>query len=586
MKDFLKMLAASILGCALTLFAGMLFILGIASVIISAGDTQAKAIPNNAILQIAFEKPLMEQSSENPFSKAVPFGLYQDDGFGYYELVSAIDRAKEDNRIAMIYLNTNFLNADISHVWELREALKRFRSNGKAVIAYSDSYTQAGYYLASAADKVYLNPQGEVGLRGFSISLRYYKGLMDELGVEAQLIRHGKYKSGGEPFIQQLMSSEERAQLDLFLRSAWDRWADEMAESRQISIETVNRVAEDAGCEDAYKAVDLQLVDEVYYKNELIDQLCKLQGVKSERALRIVNMQTYMTHKPLTKSREKVAILFADGTLYMGTGQQDIMSDDYIRTIRKLRADSSIKAVVLRVNSPGGDAQAAAVIHHELQLLKEAKPLIVSMGDNAASGGYWISSVADCIVGAPASVTGSIGAYAIAWNGQKGLNKWLKVNVETVKTHSSSNMGSIYRPLNTTEWNRIQKFIDQTYNNFVTTVSQDRGLSFEEVDALAQGRIWSGEDAQKNGLTDKIGGLYDAILMAAQLANLTDYQLVEYPAVGTFWERVKHSVSTESRLNSLGADPQKWAEEFENVIRQTVRQEIQAKIPFIYTLSY
>jgi len=586
MKDFLKMLAASVLGSAISIFAGILFILGILTVIVSIGDSQVKVVPNNAILQITFEKPLFEQSSTNPFSKAVPFGLYQDDGYGYYELVSAIDRAGEDNRIQMIYLNTNYLNADISHIGELRDALNRFRSTGKAIIAYADSYSQAGYYLASIADKVYLNPQGEIDLRGFSLSLRYYKGLMDELGIEAQLIRHGAYKSGGEPFTQPFMSPEERRQLNLFLESAWGRWADDIAASRHISLQTVNRVAEVAGCANTWEATEFQLIDEAFYKDELIDQLCKLQNVKNERALRVVTLQTYISHKPVGKSREKVAILFANGTLYMGTGQQDVMSETFNRTIRKLRADSTIKAVVLRVNSPGGDASAAAVIHRELQLLKEEKPLVVSMGDNAASGGYWISSVGDCIVSTPSSVTGSIGAYAIAWNGQKGLNKWLKVNVETVRTHPSSDMGSLYRPLNPTELNRIQKNIDQTYNNFVTTVSQDRGLSFEEVDALAQGRIWSGEDAQKNGLTDKIGGLYDAILMAAQLANLSDYQLVEYPSVDTFWERVMHSVSTESRINSLGTDPQKWAQEFENIVQQSFRQGVQAKIPFVYTLSY
>ena len=586
------MLVASILGCILVLFAGVFFVFGLLTLLISAGDSEVKAIPNRAILQITFEKPLFEQSSDNPFSKAVPYGLYKDDGYGYFDMVSAIDRAAFDDRIQMIYLNTNFLTAGISHIGELREALKRFRASGKAIVAYSDSYSQAGYYLASVADKVYLNPHGEIDLRGFAISVRYYKGLMDELGVAAQIIRHGKYKSGGESFTQQQMNAEERTQLTLFLESAWSRWADDISSDRHLNLQIVNKVAEQTGCSNSAEAVELEFIDEAFYKDELIAHLCKLQDVKSEKQLRLVNMQSYMLHKPLARAKEKIAVLYADGTIYHGKGTQNIMSENYIRTIRQLRADSSIKAVVLRINSSGGDARAAAVIHRELKLLNEIKPLIVSMGDNAASGGYWMASAGAHILGTPTTLTGSIGAYAMTWNGQKGMNKWLKVNVETVRTHPSSDMGSIYRPLNSSEMARLQKSIDQTYHDFVSTVSQNRSIPYNETDALAQGRIWSGEDARENGLIDQTGGLYDAIQYAAKSAEITEYQTVEYPSVSTFWERIKHTVSTSvqsrthPRLRPIGPDPQKWAEEIENTIRKDSERGIQTKVPFIYTLSY
>jgi len=587
MKGFFKMLIASILGSSIVLFGAVFVTMGMLSLLVSSSSVGTE-VPHNAILKISFEKPILEQNSMNPVSKLIPFGLWNDDGVGYYQMVSAIDRAAGDNRIQMIYLNTNYLRIGIAQLEEIREALKRFRSAGKAIVAYSDSYTQAGYYLASVADKVYLNPQGEVGLRGFAVSSRYYKGLMDELGIQAQIIRHGTYKSGGESFTESRMSAREREQLTVFLQSAWNHWAEEIAKSRQIGVERVNLVAERMGCAHFEEAKELQLIDEAYYSDQLVDRFCLLQGVNHERQLRVVNISAYMDSKPIVRTREKIAVLFANGTLYMGKGEQDIMSENYIRTIRKLRADSSVKAVVLRLDSPGGDAAAAAVIHRELQLLKEVKPLIVSIGDDAASGGYWMACAGDYIWGAPTSLSGSIGAYALAYNGQNGLNRWLKVNVETIRTHRSSDFGSLYRPMNEVELSLIQKEIDRTYQQFVTAVSQGRGLVVEEADAWAQGRIWSGTDAVKNGLIDQIGGLYDAIHDAAKVAGLTQYQVVEHPSVSTFFERVMQSASALSSrgVPALHRDPQKWADEIESAIYQASERGVQAKLPFLFQISY
>ncbi|MCL1973875.1 MAG: S49 family peptidase, partial [Bacteroidetes bacterium] len=401
MKDFLKMLGASVLGCLLVFFVGAFFLVGMITSLVSIGLTETGTIPHKAILHIGFEKPVLEQYSSNPLSRFVPFGLYQDDGMGCYDLVSAIDRATTDPRIDMIYMNTNYLNAGISHIEEIRNALKRFRASGKPVIAYADTYSQAGYYLASVADKVLLNPQGEVNLHGFSISTRYYKGLMDELGIEAQFIRHGTYKSGGEPFTMLKMSTEERDQLERFIQSAWTHWVAEIAEARHITPQTLDYLAEQNGCSQISEALSLSIIDQSLYKDELIDYLCTLQDVKSEKQLRMLRSSAYIAAKPLPKSKAKIALIYATGSLYTGTGQQDIMTDNYLQTIRKLRGDSTVKAVVLRIDSPGGDARAAAIIHHELQLLKAQKPLVISMGDEAASGGYWISCTGDCVFASP-----------------------------------------------------------------------------------------------------------------------------------------------------------------------------------------
>ena len=580
------MLGASILGCLLVFFVGILFVAGIVTSLVSMSVSGTGTIPHKAILQISFEKPILEQHSSNPLSRLVPFGLYQDDGLGYYDLVSAIDRAAADNRIDMIYLNTNYLSAGISQIEEIRNALKRFRTSGKPVIAYADNYSQAGYYLASVADKVFLNPHGKIGLRGFSVTARYYKGLMDELGIEAQWIRHGSHKTGGEHLTMLKMSQEEREQLEQFLQSAWMHWTEEMAEARQISVQTINRLAEQNGCSQISEALSLTLIDQSFYKDGLVDYFCTLQSVKSEKQLRILRMSTYISAKPIPKAKAKVALLFANGSLHTGTGQQDIMSDNYIQTIRRLRADSSVKAVVLRVSSPGGDARAAAIIHRELQLLKEQKPLVISVGDEAASGGYWISCAGDHIFASPTSLTGSIGAYAIAYNGQKGLNKWLKVNAETVKTHSSSDMGSIYRPMTSLELARIQQDIDQTYQHFVETVATGRERPYQEIDALAQGKIWSGIDAYNHQLIDKIGGLTDAIAYAADLAGLGDYQVVEPMSKGSLFERLMQSSAGTQNRFWPGSNPADWAGEVERVLRQAADRGVQTKLPFAYTLDY
>ncbi|MDR2585770.1 MAG: signal peptide peptidase SppA [Prevotellaceae bacterium] len=586
MKDFFKMLFAAIIGCSMVLFFGTFFLFSLLGTLMSLGSAEIKTIPQNAILRISFEKPLLEQSSVNPISRAVPFGLYRNDGIGYYDVVSAVDRAAEDSRIQMIYLNTNFLNADISHVEELRNAFKRFRQSGKAVIAYSDSYSQAGYYLASVADKVFLNPNGSVGLRGFAVSTRYYKGLMDELGIEAQVIRHGTHKSGGEQYVQLKMSDPERKQLELFLQSAWNHWAKEISEARQVDIQTINTIAERSGCSNGIEAKEYQLIDESFYLDEVAVYLCKLMDVKSDKQLKICDIQTYIVGKPMIRNREKIAILFANGALYTGKGDDNIMTDNYIKTISQLRTDSTIKAVVLRIDSPGGDAMAASIIHRELKLLTEVKPLIVSMGGQATSGGYWMASAGNQIFGSPATLTGSIGAYAITYSGQKALNKWLKVNVETVRTHPSSDAGSIYRPMNEQELATLQKEIDDIYLQFVAAVSEDRGLSFEEAEAIAQGRIWSGADAITIGMIDQSGGLVDAIDYAAKVVDLSDYQIVEYPSSNTFLERLMQTVSTSSRINKLVKDPQKWAEEVESMISNESQRGVQVKSPFIYSLQF
>ena len=594
MKDFFKMLAASLIGCGIVLFFGLFILIGIFSAALSFSSSQVAVVPSNAILQLNFEKPVLEQGAQNPFAQFSPMKLLSagNDGYGYYDIVEAIERAATDSRISMIYLNLNYLNAGISHIDEIRDALIRFRTSGKPVISYADAYGQAGYYLASVSDKVYLNPEGLLNLKGFALNTLYYKALFDELGVEAQFIKHGKYKSGVDQFVQRQMNPEDREQTQRYIQSVWGHWISGISNARGLSEERLNAAATREGFSSASEALDQGFVDGIFYKDEMIDQLCKLQGVSKESELKPVGMGTYISAALPSRSKQKIALVYADGIIYTGKGRSDIMTDNYLPLLRELRTDSTVKAVVLRINSPGGDAMAAAMIHREIQLLSQQKPVVVSMGDASASGGYWIASAGSYIFSNPASLTGSIGAYTMAYNGQKGMNKWLKLNAETVKTHPSSDAGSIYRPLSAVELQRLQQSIDKTYSQFVETVAQGRSLPQEEVEKVAQGRIWSGSDAVQAQLVDRLGGLYEAIQYAAEQAELYDYRLVNYPVKGSVLEQFLQGMS--SKTQTLGgteavftiSDPQSWTKALQQWVEKELGKGVQAKLPYTYEISY
>ena len=594
MKDFFKMLAASLIGCGIVLFFGLFIMIGIFSAALTFSNSQVAIVPQNAILQLGFEKSILEQGAQNPFARISPASWLStgNDGYGYFDIVQAIDRAADDSRISMIYLNLNYLSAGISHIEEIRDALKRFRSAGKAVISYADAYSQAGYYLASVSDKIYLNPEGLLSFRGLALSSTYYKALFDELGVDAQFVKHGKYKSGPDEYTQRQMSPEDREQIQRYIQSIWEHWVTGIANARGLSVESLNAAAETEGFSSASEALDKGFVDNIFYKDQMIDQLCLLQNVAKESELKSVRIGDYISAAPVSRSKQKIALVYANGIIYTGKGNSDIMTDNYLPLLRQLRTDSTIKAVVLRIDSPGGDAMAAAMIHRDILLLSQHKPVIISMGDASASGGYWMASAGSQIFCNPVTLTGSIGAYALTYNGQKGLNKWLKLNIETVKTHPSSDAGSIYRPLNALELQRLQANIDKIYSHFIEVVAQGRSLSADEVEKVAQGRIWSGTDALQRQLADRQGGLYEAIQYAASQAAIDDYRLVNYPVKGSFLEQFLEGLSTQSHgLEGLSSvfnlsNPQNWTKALQQWAETELGKGVQAKLPYTYELSY
>ncbi|MDD2290095.1 MAG: signal peptide peptidase SppA [Bacteroidales bacterium] len=534
MKDFLKTLAAVILGSALVLITGFFLLVGSLTSIISLGLAgTAPAIPQNAILHITFEEGVSTQDSDLPTLGFLPPELnIRQGGTGFLGIAQAIEQAAADPYIRMIFLDPQYLNAQMSHIEEIRNALISFRQSGKPVISYAPAYSQQAYYLASAADKVIINPEGNIILQGFSASVNYYKELFDRLGVEAQVIRHGSYKTGGEPFTASRMSDQERKQLTTYLATAWEHWSAGMEQARHMEQGAIDRLCMQSFLTDAGYAKETGLADEVWHQDEVIAYLSSVYEGLPEKRLPFVSLRDYISHLEMNRQkpvREKIAVVYAIGDITVGKGTGQVFANTYAAQLRQYRNDTTVKAIVLRIESPGGDPMAAGIITREIQLTAMVKPVIASLGDVAASGGYWIASAASKILVQPSGMTGSIGVYSILFNGEKTLSDILDIRNETVDTHPYSHFNSLYHSKSEKELQIVREQVESVYCRFVETVANNRHMDRQVVENLADGRIWSGKEAISNGLADQQGGLTDAIRVAAGMAGLTGYRLVTFP---------------------------------------------------------
>jgi len=536
MKNFLKIVAGTFVGSLLAMILGIILLFGILSSIASIADKSTPTVPSSAILSLNFSNHITEQAIDDPFSD-VSFTSMElsSKTLGILSVINAIDNASTDPRIKFIYMNLNDLNAGVTHVEEIRAALVRFHNSGKAIISYAENYSQGAYYLATVSDKVFLNPSGSAILTGLSVNSLFFKDLLDKVGIQAQLIRHGKFKAAAEQFISNKMSDENREQLQTYLDAVWGTWAADIAKARGITVERLDEITNNLEITTAQKAKDLGLVDEIMYKDQLTDTLVSLFGAETEKDLKTISLADYIaaTKQLNLKEKNKIAVIYAEGEIIMGKSDDNIASDNFVAMLSKIRKDSTIKAVVLRVNSPGGSAQCADILERELKLMREKKPIVVSMGDYAASGGYWIAANADKILTNNTTLTGSIGVFSLALNAQKTIEKHLLINPETVNTHKHSDILSMYRSMSNDEMTFMQKEVEIIYTQFLDLVAEGRKLSVENVDSVAQGRIWSGYDALKIKLADEKGGIHEAILSAASMGKMESYRVVEYPAKKT-----------------------------------------------------
>lgn len=533
MKEFFKFVFASMIGVILSFFAVfILFIIFISVMVASAGSDGKVEVSANSVMHISLDYPISERSDKNPFTDFNFMGFESKKTLGLKEILSGIEAAKSDDNIKGIYLDASSVSAGFATIEEIRNAMIDFRKSGKFIIAYSEVYTQGAYYLATAADKIYLNPEGMLDFRGLSSESLFFKGALDKMGIEAQIIKVGTYKSAVEPFILEKMSEPNREQVTSFLGSMYDHFLSKISESRKIPKATLFTIADNAKVRDPKDAVALKMVDGLLYKDQVLDNLKSRTGIDKKKDVKSVSIEDYAADesKDSSTSSNKIAVIYANGEIISGEGNDETMGSERIsRAIRKARTDDKVKAVVLRVNSPGGSALASDVMWREVVLTKKVKPVIVSMGDVAASGGYYIACAADSIFAQPNTITGSIGVFGIIPNMQKFFNDKLGITFDGVKTGRYADLGDVSRPLTEGERLIIQQEVNKIYNTFTKKVADGRKKSQAYVDSIGQGRVWSGTEALKNGLVDRLGDIDDAIASAAKKAKLKDYKIVSYP---------------------------------------------------------
>ncbi|SED08013.1 protease-4 [Tenacibaculum sp. MAR_2009_124] len=579
---FLRNLLASILGFFIALFLLFLLFVFIASVAGSSNDVEVKP---NSVLKLDLSMKIKDYSpkDKNPLVDALGFSS---SGLGLNNVIAAIENAKSDDKIEGISINTTFVNAGIAQVQAIRNKLVEFKESGKFVYAYNDFYDQKNYYLSSVADSVFVNPVGLIDFRGLSTEILYYKDFEDKFGVKMEVIRHGKYKSAVEPYLSNEMSEANREQTTSFLKSIWSEIIEDISVNRELSSDVLNSVADSVNGRTPQLALDNKLIDGIIYEDEYEGKLESSVGSKPK----LISLEDYVkagNGKIKSSSKNKIAVIYAQGQIFYGEGTLDIIGQGLInKAIRKAKKDKNVKAIVLRVNSPGGSALASELIWRELELAKKEKPLVVSMGNVAASGGYYIACNADKIVAEPTTITGSIGVFGMLPNANELANK-LGINAEQVSTNKSPNY-SLFEPMDKRFYDVTKKGVEETYKIFVDRVSSGRGMNFEEVDAIAQGRVWTGKEALANGLVDELGGLNDALALAAELAEVDDYRVRNYP---NYKKELKESLklspfgksSKQEVLEELLGEEElrayKAIKDFKNL------RGIQARMPFLYDIK-
>ena len=549
MKDFVKMTLATIAGLFIFGIAAFFLMIAMAGALASFGDSQP-VMPREGILQINMTSmTLAEQTAEaDPFASLT--GGQTVTPLGIYSAINAINAAAQDPAVKFIYMKPDGAMAGTAQLEEFRNALKNFRNSGKAVISYIENPDNASYYLASVSDKIFMTSYngGMNMFTGLSSQMIFLKDILDRLGVNVQLIRHGKYKSAGEMYVRNSSSPENLEQNSEMVESLWGCWAEEIAASREISVENLNAMLDDLKLNFPEDFLANGLVDELLTREELEKKLCDLYVASDFSEVKAIQLPDYAKLKNTVNfsAKKKVAVIYAEGNIVDGNEKQQVAGDRFAKIISDVRKDSTVKAVVLRVNSPGGSVLASEKIKAELDLIKERGiPVIASYGDYAASGGYWISANCDKIYSNAATLTGSIGVFSMIPDISGTLKDKIHVNITPVNSNRHSDMYGMMRPLDKAELDYMQASVENIYDEFTSLVAEGRDMTVEAVDAIAQGRVWTGSDALGIGLVDEIGTIEDAISYAALsidgVQSLSDVQIAEYPKPLTTMEMLLES---------------------------------------------
>ena len=590
MKDFLKFTFATVVGiilsCVALFFISILFFFSLAA----SSDTETE-VRKNSVLVLDLKGELLERTQSIPYN----FFMSEDyQTYGLDDILSAIQKAKENENIKGIYLKAGYLKAGFASIEEIRNALLDFKQSGKFVVAYADNYEQGLYYLASAADKVMMNPKGALEWRGIAAAPVFYKDLLAKIGVEMQIFKVGTYKSAVEPFIATEMSPANREQVTAYIGSIWESITQAVSASRHISVEKLNQYADEMLMfKPSMESVTCGLVDTLMYQNDMRDYLKQLAGVDKDDTLPVLGLDEMITAQksmPKDKSGNIVAVYYAAGEItdYEMSAYNDessIIPSKVIRDLRRLQENDDVKAVVLRINSPGGSAFGSEQLWYAVSQLKKEKPVIVSMGDYAASGGYYMACNADTIVAEPTTLTGSIGIFGMYPNVQ-GLTDKIGLDFDVVKTNQYADFGAVGRPMNDGEKGLMQMMVNQGYDIFLTRCAEGRNIAKEELDQIAQGRVWTGAKAKELGLVDELGGLDRALEIAVEKAGIDSYTVMSYPSKSTFLEMLMNTnPGTYVKSYFLKGKAAELYRPFSILEHFDKQDRIQARLPFELNLQ-
>lgn len=555
MKNFLKYTLATITGIIISSILLFIILLAALSGMVASSEKPV-SISDNSVLVLKTGVPIPDRGNQNPFAGFDIINKSFSSNPGLNEILQNIDKAARDSKITGILIENGVSSSGWATTEEIRNALEKFKESGKFIISYSDYVMmQEGYYLSTISDRIYISPGAMIDFKGLSGEVMFFKDALDKLGVEVQVTRHGKFKGAVEPFILDRLSKENREQIKDYVGSIWNHVIETISKTRDIPGDKLNLIADDLSANIATGALENKLVDGLMFRDELIDTLKALSGTDKKDDLRFVSMTKY-TRVPDTKKavsvKNRIAVIYASGTIVMGKGKDNnIGGDNYSEVVRKERLDTTVKAIVLRVNSPGGNAVASELIWRELELAARIKPVIISMGNYAASGGYFISAPGTRIYASPTTISGSIGVFGLIPNTKKLLEQKLGITTETVNTNKYSDFPSVYRPMDSYEKETMQLGIEKIYHDFVSKVAAGRKMSTDSVDSIGQGRVWTGARCLKIGLVDELGGLKDAIKGAANLAGIETFSIRELPVVEDPFTVLLNQLSGEAGMSFI-----------------------------------
>lgn len=580
---FLRNLLAVLAG--LFIYSLILFFMMLG--IISASSTKRTVkIEDNSVLHLDLDGIITERENEDPLSQL----NFPGTGFkemGLLEMKEAINHAITDDKIRGIYLESKYFSAGFATLEELRSVLKKFRDSGKFIVAFSEAYTEKGYYLSSVANEIYLVPDyGYLEFNGLNVELMFLKGTLDKLGIEPQIFRVGEYKSAVEPFIRKDMSEANREQITSFINAIYNEVLTEVSESRELSYEEVKHISDSMLVRNGDDAVKYRLITKLAYSDEVEKILKDKMSVSEDDELNLVSYRKYNnSYSGSEYSSDRVAVIIGKGTIVPGEGdERTIGSEKYIDLVRDARTNDRVKAIVIRINSGGGSALASDVIWNEIHKAAQTKPVIASMSDVAASGGYFLAMGCDSILASPTTITGSIGIFGMIFNTERLMEDKLGITFDNVNTGRFSNLYTMTRPLTVYEKQIIQQSIDEGYHAFTTKAAESRNMPLEDLLKIASGRVWSGAEAKKIGLIDGFGSLEDAVKMAADAAGIEKFRVVYYPEQKTLLEEIMSDLSSDMQTRVLKMQLKDLYHYYQEIKQLENCQGIQARMPFDFNI--